>query len=91
MTARKPLPEIDACPCGKKNHGPGWYLAGATQWYQCRCSCGWSGPRRKTLIGAILAWNRRSDAEAERRGAMKALKWLRKWVNEINAIPAASL
>ena len=58
MTARKPLPTICRCICGK---APVMYPNGIykkTGWHWVQCDCGWSGPVRKTARAAILAWNR---------------------------------
>ncbi len=74
MTARK-LPEIKACPRPGCKHRPAVYGGG---YRYVVCPCGWYGPKGETDEAAILAWNRRApDADAERRGAMKAVKWLR--------------
>jgi hypothetical protein len=73
----KKLPEIAPCP------RPG--CRGSAKLHSSLfsmkfvfCSCGWEGPMSKTERGAILTWNRRADAEAERRGAMAAVEWFRK-------------
>lgn len=69
----RPLPPMRPCPCGCDRVGISFYgSSGCT----VECLCHWEGPMRKTERGAILAWNRRSDAEAERRGAMAAVEWL---------------
>lgn len=70
MDNRK-LPDIAPCPSGC----PGGHLWEDNGWHRVQCPH-WRGAWRKTESSAVDVWNRRSDAEAERRGAMAAVKWL---------------
>ena len=72
MSARK-LPVTEPCPCGKGCRVD--VLAPFGHW-RAYSLCGFAGPQKDTARSAILAWNRRSDDAAERRGAMVAADWL---------------
>jgi hypothetical protein len=72
---RKPLPEIAPCPCGRKECGV--VVALNVTKYRAFTDCGYAGPPRATRRAAIVAWNRRSDEAAERRGAMAVARWMR--------------
>ena len=83
MTARRPLPTIAKCPgiaCNAHEKQPcsDVCLSPFTLRYFVNCRCGWRGPGRASERAAILAWNRRSDAEAERRGALACLDYVAK-------------
>lgn len=78
MSTRKPIPQVAPCPCGEccltaysdvanGECDPKWRVITA---------CGFEGPPRRTKRAAREAWNRRSDAEAERRGAIAAVDML---------------
>ena len=74
-TARRPpaLPTIAPCPrpgC-KRKHYLIPYMGGGNF---VLCTCGWTGPIRKTERAAILAWNPRSDAEAEDVDMLRSLE-----------------
>lgn len=82
MTPLRPLPPIAPCPgvacdahereiCSEVVVNP---VSGK---FSVRCACGWSGPERTSERAAILSWNRRSDAEAERRLRKLAELWAR--------------
>jgi hypothetical protein len=67
MSAKKPLPKIAPCPSGCMRveviHFGGHGL------YQVRSCCGWNGPVRASVRGAINAWNRRAkNEESDRQG-----------------------
>jgi len=75
MSVKKPLTKIAPCPCGCSTGTVVETMT--TGFYRVRAKCGFSGPTSRTKRGAINAWNRRAkDAEAERRGAMAAVKFL---------------
>lgn len=76
MTKKK-LPEIAPCMCPKKCEAitARW---SSELWYVVS-RCGFAGPQRMSERAAILAWNRRGDAEAERRGARAVVAWLRSY------------
>lgn len=73
MSARKPLPEIKACPRGKRAYVIETQT-GSFRVFAPRSE--WAGPIRYTKRAAILAWNRRSDEAAERSGAEAAVRWI---------------
>lgn len=78
MTARKPLPEIAPCPCGKAKCEVRVPNVAYCRW-RVVADCGFAGPLRYSPRVAIVVWNRvnrRSDAEAERRGAMALADWI---------------
>ena len=54
MTKPKPLPEIARCACGLRVDS----LESESIRERVWCFCGWKGPWRATVRGAILAWNR---------------------------------
>lgn len=74
MTPRRPLPPIVPCPCGKGCAVDILQVMPGT--WRAVSKCGFAGPMRYTKRTAREAWNRRSDAEAERRGEEKVLKEL---------------
>lgn len=76
MPSNRKLPDIAPCPRPGCN-GPVAVQSLGLRDRQVVCFCHWAGPIRKSERAAILAWNRRSDAEAERRGAEKAAEWMR--------------
>lgn len=69
MTARQP--KIAPCPCGC----PGGYVWEDGEWFRVQCPR-WRGEWKKSERAAILAWNRRDTAEAERRGAEACVRWI---------------
>lgn len=82
MTPRRRL-KIAPCPRPGCKGNPAVQDAGAERDVQVVCPCGWMGPpSTKGPRQAILAWNRRSDAEAEIRGAMKAADWVGNILND---------
>jgi len=61
----KPLPEIKPCPDPKCKREQGVMVQDCGTflaiWGACRC--GMAGPKRKTLRGAINAWNKMVETE----------------------------
>lgn len=78
MSKPKPLPEIKACPSGCRRVEV-WKFGGSDL-FQVRSCHGWNGPARSSPRAAILAWNRRSDADAERRRVDEIVTDTAKWL-----------
>jgi hypothetical protein len=89
------LPEIAPCPfCGlapERFKGLGIHAVGCLS-QECGVNpCAAADEDKNTPARAAEKWNRRADAEAERRGAMAAVKWLlgARWSSAADALEGA--
>ncbi len=56
MTAKKPMPEIARCACGRKAVVNSILNEGKR--FSAHCKCGWAGKWMKSARAAVLAWNK---------------------------------
>jgi hypothetical protein len=64
VTRKKPLPDIQICPCGRIAYT---YHTPDKRFWMVRCPCGWAGPHKRSEFLAITFWNRTMAAPAELR------------------------